>query len=190
MTELPNTESKENIDATLSIVYAEKEDIEKIIEWDEQARLASIGEGYDEQGLVRKRKFFEETLGKEDKNLVLIQNSLDENIGFALISTTPEDLSGWDLIEKPEVPLPEDIGENTAFLRSIAIDPVHRGQGHGTQVLKQLEKAYKNRGRSYFVLEMGEKNVGMQKTAKDYNFALVRGSEGYEDKMLLAWKKI
>lgn len=184
-------ESKEKLDVHPHFVYAKIQDIGKVIKWDEDARIASTGIGYEDKERVERTEFFAQAIEDKDLDVILIRDSLERDVGFALCSPVPEVLKDQKTVKDPSVPIPEDI-EEAMYLRSIALDSSVRGKGLGTRSLRELEKRYKTRGRKYLACHTGSSNERMQALLKDYNLAYMEplGAYNGSENEIFAWKEL
>lgn len=183
---------------TLTLLKANNKDIEQILEWDEEAKIASTGSGYSSERKVEKRKNFVMMLEDSRHELLIIKSKENPSftVGCVILDCNPEKFDCLNeattvIEEECSAKVPEDLNERRVHINSITVDQQFRGHGIGKLTLKLLESKYKTEGYKYISLHTSLNNRSMIGATNDsYTTINLKKGDGYEDNRVFMFKSL
>ena len=192
----PNVKERGDQLSNISLRPAIESDIDRIVDLDEQAKIASTGTGLRDRD--RRRDSLIHMI-HDPRFGVLVISELDKPVGMTIYDSQPEPIylspdqlnivrSDNSLSNTQIVNILANRSGNRAHRLSTAINSESRGKGIGTAVINLLEERLKSQGIEAVSFHTGIDNIPMQKAAKGYTLIKEGADQDYTEGRLLGVK--
>ncbi|NTV31010.1 GNAT family N-acetyltransferase [candidate division WWE3 bacterium] len=175
-----------------SIRPAAIEDVDFIFSLDEQARIASIGQGYSPERMHEVKTDITEKLvnPRYATEIIMCENT---PAGMVMSDNEPDPIDPSNIVIPKDGTIAmttEDVADllsdkagvsNRKHILSLALDEKYRNQGIGKTAMQELLAAIDPQESITITFDTGRNNVPMQKLAKYFGFTLVGLNEESDD---------